>query len=298
MTSFTSGAVLTAAQLNSLQLLFRGRLSGLVPSFGDGAGGGDAANDLTFSAGVARDAANTGNILASSSLTKRLDAAWEAGTGNGGRAGNAAAWANAEADDWHCFLIGQSADETAFDIIVDDDAAGANIAAAVPAAWDLRRRVFSFRSGSSGELPAFFARELAGGGLEVLLSVPELEVDFTWPEGPDDGEHFATLELVPGGIQVNALIHAVLSDPSAEAHSAMLLTALEQNNTAAQSQLSSDGLGQLSLYGEDAGTETRGSIRMPIRTSTARSFRYRASNSTASHTFQVVTEGWIDERTV
>lgn len=45
---------------------------------------GDLTNDIAISAGTARDSTDTYSIYLSSSIVKRLDAAWAVGTGNGG----------------------------------------------------------------------------------------------------------------------------------------------------------------------------------------------------------------------
>ena len=46
--------------------------------------GSDATNDIDIAAGTARDASDTVNMVLASALTKRLDASWAVGTGNGG----------------------------------------------------------------------------------------------------------------------------------------------------------------------------------------------------------------------
>lgn len=46
---------------------------------------GDATNDVDIAAGFARSWDNAGDIILASALTKRLDAAWAAGSGSGGR---------------------------------------------------------------------------------------------------------------------------------------------------------------------------------------------------------------------
>lgn len=56
---------------------------------------------ITFSAGQCRDSTNAVDIVLSSGLSKRLDAAWAAGTGNGGR--DAGSLSNGQT--WHCFVI-------------------------------------------------------------------------------------------------------------------------------------------------------------------------------------------------
>lgn len=45
----------------------------------------DAVNDIDVAPGRARDSTDTADIVLTAAMTKRLDAAWAAGTGNGGR---------------------------------------------------------------------------------------------------------------------------------------------------------------------------------------------------------------------
>lgn len=62
----------------------------------------DSVNDIDIGAGAVRDMANSANIINSSTLTKRLDATWASGTGNGGRP----AAISLSANTWyHVFLI-------------------------------------------------------------------------------------------------------------------------------------------------------------------------------------------------
>lgn len=57
---------------------------------------------ITVAAGLTRDSTNVAKIVLAAPLTKRLDAVWAVGGGNGGR-DNAAALANGQT--WHVFLI-------------------------------------------------------------------------------------------------------------------------------------------------------------------------------------------------
>jgi hypothetical protein len=65
--------------------------------------GTDATNDIVFAAGKARDSLDLVNLVTASSLIKRLDAAWAAGTNQGGRMSAAAITDTT----YHCFIIGK-----------------------------------------------------------------------------------------------------------------------------------------------------------------------------------------------
>lgn len=269
----------------------RGIISGLVPANGDGAGGGDATNDLTFSAGVARDDGNAFDIVAAAAMTKRMDAPWASGAGNGGRASGAAAWG---AGDWHAFLLGKSADPDAYDWIVDDDAAGSHIAADVAAGgWDLKRRGFSARTAGAA-WPAFTAREIAGGGLEVLLSAPAAEFTKSWAAGADNTAQTGTLALAPGGVQVSAILFVAFIDLSAATSTGMLVSALDQADTAPNASFGSI-VGQF-VISNSGGIDVRQIVQIAVRLSTSRTFRYRAAATTTDHRASFGILGWIDER--
>src|SRR4030095_1978830 len=62
---------------------------------------GDPVNDIDFSTGVCRDSTNVVTLVADTAMTKQLDAAWVAGTGQGGRM-SAAALSNTT---YYCFAI-------------------------------------------------------------------------------------------------------------------------------------------------------------------------------------------------
>lgn len=66
---------------------------------------GDLTNDIIFNAAEWRNSTNTVTMIAAAAMSKRLDAAWVAGGGNGGRM-SAAAIANGT---YHCHAIGNAA---------------------------------------------------------------------------------------------------------------------------------------------------------------------------------------------
>jgi len=96
----------------------------------------DAANDFDIAPGAAAsDDAVPGIISLSAVMTKRMDAAWAPGSGNGGWLDGAAMPASATG---HCFLIGKSSDPTAADVIFT-----ASLTPALPNGWDRKRRIMS-----------------------------------------------------------------------------------------------------------------------------------------------------------
>lgn len=71
-----------AVEIVGIDSIGRGR--GYFAGFGLSHSLLDANNDINITTGVCRDSADTGDIVLGSALTKRLDASWAVGDGNGG----------------------------------------------------------------------------------------------------------------------------------------------------------------------------------------------------------------------
>lgn len=238
------------------------------------ANGSDAAHDVDIAAGECRNAAGTANAVLAAAITKRGDATWAVGTGNGGAFAGAALPTNGTC---HWFLIVN--DSTgALDGGWDTDVAGAN----KPAGWTVVRRLGSLRTDGSDNFRAF-----SQNGDEFLLSTPVLDVDAT---NPGTSAVLAAL-TVPGGIVVDALIIGqLINTTTGTIHayfSAPATTDLTPSNSAAP-------LAQLSTGGENAGRTRAGQFR--VRTDTSSRVRYRLSASSTNDKALVATTGWIDTR--
>lgn len=261
--------------------------TGCIPSNN----GSDATNDIDFSTGIQRDSANAYTIKANSSFTKRADAAWASGTGSGGMAtGSFSA-----TTDYHLHLLGKSTDPTAFEYIFDTSATCVNglaNSAVMAAEFDIYKRIGSLRTGGSAAWPTFAAREIGIGVVRYLIA-PASEFGKTW-SGADNTAQTGTLTLVPGGIQVNAILDVVFQDSTAAANSAILVTSLDQTDTAPDAT-STASVATVSLV-SNAGANARGSCIAPVRTSTSRTFRYRGAGTTSDHTASFSTHGWEDAR--
>jgi len=265
---------------------------GCIPSNGT-----DATNDIDFSAGVQRDSTNVYSIDAAAIMTKRADATWSAGTGNGGMAAAVVAGAGfTTTTDYHLHILGKTSDPSAYDYIFDTSATCANglvDAAIVAAGFNIYKRVSSLRTGGSAAWPLITAREVACGLVEYLLKTPVFGDDKNWA-GVDDAAQTGTLASVPGGIQVTAILGVVFADSTASVASGLLVTSLDQTDTAAASSPASY-VGTISLT-TNSGGDARGSCVVNIRTSTSRTFRYRGVGTTADHAAGFCTYGWIDSR--
>lgn len=117
---------------------------GYIDGLGTANGAADPAHDVTVSPGVCRDGTDAADIVLSAPMTKRLDAEWAAGSGNGGLFSGTVA-----GDSWyHVFVIGDGAGGV--DVGFDSDPAGANI----PSGFTHARRIGSLRTdGSANVVP-------------------------------------------------------------------------------------------------------------------------------------------------
>lgn len=78
-----NGLVYTSAEVDALIAAIRINPRGYLAGLGTSNNASDATNDIDIAAGTCRDSTNAKDITLASALTKRLDAAWAVGTGNG-----------------------------------------------------------------------------------------------------------------------------------------------------------------------------------------------------------------------
>lgn len=162
---------------------------------------GDAANDIEFHAGRCADSTGVYPLILAAAMTKRLDATWAAGDGNGGlRSGLSIA-----NTDYYGHLIGNSATGD-IDAMFDTSFA----APVLPSGYDYFRPVAWFRR-SGGSILAFKAYEISGGG-----------IDFQWDAKPTDislsGQTFTTRRTdalsAPTAFSTEAHVRAAMTHPS------------------------------------------------------------------------------------
>jgi len=269
------------SEVGQIQDSLAGFITGCIPSNN----GSDATNDVDFSAGFAFDGTRGYTIGAK---TKRADAVWAAGSGNGGKASGAAAFG---AGDWHLFaLLNPTSGATDFGF--DTSVTAANLLTDTGTAFTVAKRVGSLRTAGAA-WPTFSAKEIAVGIIEYLLKTPAFELNKDWA-GADDTAQTGTLAFVPGGVQVNAILGALFQDNTASSNSALLVTSLDQSDTAAD-QSSVSHVASLSLI-SNAGGNARASCILKVRTSTSRTFRYRGAGTTVDHAASFCTMGWEDTR--
>jgi len=145
----------TAAELPTLSYtqlpLPRGYLAGCTTSNN----GVDADHDIDISAGQARNTGDSANILITSSITKRIDATWASGTGNGGLNDTDQPVGN---NTWyHIHALGKSTND-AYDVGFDTSASAANLladTAVVAAGFTTYRRIGSVLTDGTANILAF-----------------------------------------------------------------------------------------------------------------------------------------------
>lgn len=224
----------------------------------------DATNDIDIAAGTARDGSDTVNMILASALTKRLDAAWAVGTGNGGL--DTGSIANTT---YHVWLIKRS-DTGVVDALFSTSAS----APTMPTNYDYKRRIGSIvRSGAAikafKQLGDMFLWDVAVGDAASV----------TWDTAG------TTLTLtVPTGIVVDVVYIAFMNYTSGGTLFG-LFSSLDQTNTAASGS-------QFTLL--CASTSPFTLIGATVKTNTSAQIRQRGNATTATFSFQ--TRGWVDLR--
>lgn len=145
----------------------------------------DPTNDIDIAAGAGTDTTGAA-VIQGVALTKRYDATWSAGNGNGGRQGSAAD------GDWWIHAI--------FDVgnqVVDYQFSQSRTAPTLPSGYTLFRPIGWFQVASSS-IVATHSYELPGGGIEVARDTRIADVNAT----VGTVRSLAALACVPTGISV------------------------------------------------------------------------------------------------
>lgn len=234
----------------------RGHLFGLTLSNN----GTDANNDIDIATGEARSSDNTANIVLGSALTKRLDAAWAAGTNQGGLDTGS----KANSTTYHVHLISDGG--STVDVLFSTSVASPTM----PGGYTKARRIGAVITDSGGNIRAF-----SQSGDDFLLATPPLDIN----NAISTSRSLIAL-TVPSGLAVPAMIRAV----NAGATYGVVIQSPAETDAAPSS--SATPLYTLSING-DAAT-------VIVRTDTSRQVALRASG--ASSTVRGVTLGWTDAR--
>lgn len=257
----------TLGQTNSTQIygtgVNRGYLYGLTMSNN----GTDATNDIDIASGEARDSTGVITITLGSSITKRLDASWAVGTGQGGL--DTGSIANTT---YHIWLIMRS-DTGVVDALFSTSAS----APTMPANYDYKRRIGSIvRAGAT--ILAFIQ-----DGDSFSLVTPVLDVSVT---NLSTSRTTYTLASMPTGFRMEAIINTYISHAS----SAALAWISDLSQTDSVPSASAAPLGTIQAL--SSYWPFQGNYRVWTNTSA----QIGARSTFSSTTLRVVTVGWIDRR--
>jgi hypothetical protein len=202
---FSTG-LLKSTPATSVSKLPRGYLSGCITSNNTT----DTANDIDVAAGVCRSDDDTGDIIISAVITKRLDAPWVAGTNQGGRDTGAISDAT-----WHMFAIRNPTTN------VSDVLFSLSLSPTMPSGFTQKRRIASIiRRGAGGIIPF---RQL-GDYFQIVSPITDQNNPFT-PVGVT-----ATLALgnVPTGLKFFA--HVVVQASTTGGAAQIIIRDPDQGN--------------------------------------------------------------------
>lgn len=248
----------------------RAPVAGLLSGMTLANNGADATNDIDFAAGYCADSTGAA-LITCSALTKRLDAAWVAGTNQGGL--DTGAIGN---DTYHCFAIRKDSDGSG-----DFLFSLSPTAPTMPTGYTYFRRIGSVRRVANALL--LFTQR----GDEFLLLTP---INNGSTNNPGTSALLQAFS-VPVGIKVDAIINIAMVDATPAAATHLLLTSPDQSDTAPSTALCSLSLGE-----SGATIPSRAAGMYRVRTDTAGQARYRVDASTADLTVRLSTHGWIDTR--
>lgn len=154
-----------AAQLTTLGGVPIAFLAGFISGLTWANNAGDATNDIDLAAGSCVDAAGT-YMMTRAALTKRSDAAWAVGTGNGwldtGAIGNG---------DYYEWTIARS--DTG---VVDSLLSLSSTAPTMPASYD-KKKLTGWIQRAGGAIVAFKTYETEGGGIDFAWTTPTVDIN-------------------------------------------------------------------------------------------------------------------------
>ena len=224
----------------------------------------DPTNDIDIAAGAAVDSTGVVSMLLASSLTKRLDAAWAVGSGNGWL--DTGAVANGT---YHAFLIRRP--DTG---VVDSLASTSATSPTLPTNYTQFRRI--------GSIVRF------AGSIKPFVQYGDY---FYWKDPSQDktgalGTTAAILVplLVPADIRPVALISGFINE-SAAANTIVYISSTDQT----------DAVPSATYYTAQALSNVyNGAFNIQVRADSSRNIRVRGGTTTVAPTIN--TTGWIDNR--
>jgi hypothetical protein len=271
--SYTS-QTLTAAQQSQARTNVSAALKGHIHGLTLSNNATDATNDIDIAVGEAASTETEPVLMVlGSTLTKRLDAAWAVGTGNGGL--DTGAIANTT---YHVWLIRRS--DTG---VVDALFSASATAPTMPTDYDQKRRIGSFIRAAAA------VRTFVQDGDRFMLNTPVLDVNSTNP-----GTSAVTQTLtVPGGINVIARMNVTVTSIAADGvHVGVYLSDLAQTDVAP----SFTAAPLMHVLAVLLASNNVVAAPVEVRTNTSSQIRTRLIGSAAGSILRVATLGWIDTR--
>lgn len=263
--SLTSAAEVFVTALAHDLVLPKGYLYGLTLSNNVT----DVTNDIDIAVGEAADSTGVLNMSLPSSITKRLDAAWAVGTGNGGRMSAAAITDTT----YHMWLI-QRSDTGVVDVGFDVSATSPTM----PTNYDYKRRIGSIVR-TSGAIKPFLQID---DNFRWLVPVQDVAVT-----NPGTAAVTRTL-TIPLGLVLDANI--AVADQAIATNHFGLITSLALTDT-------TPSISAFSYVANSTGPTTQYyNVNLVVPTNTSAQIRSRQSNSGAGDTLTIVTNGWRDAR--
>lgn len=257
-----SGITFSSGTLSVASPVLKGYLFGLTLSNN----GSDPTNDIDIAAGFAVDS-TAAVTIAGTAMTKRLDANWAAGTGNGFR-NSAVAIANTT---YHIYAVSKASGADP-DYYAHTSTTIATVIAALQAETGGSSYIYARRIGSilrvSNTIRAFDQF-----GDEFWIDTAILDVDAT-----DPGTSAVTRTLsVPAGINVQAIMNVVGSGCD------VYLSSLANTDSAPN-------------FGGNPGTtvQNTGGVQARVWTNTSSQIRSRVSASGSGEIIRIATLGWRD----
>ncbi len=251
----------------SMSTVPRGHIYGLTLSNNST----DASNDIDIAAGeVASSDTAPVLITLASGITKRLDAAWAVGTGNGGLDTGSIADTT-----YHLWLI-QRSDTGVVDALFSTSATSPTM----PTSYDRKRRIGAILR-VSGAIVAFTQI-----GDEFIRSAAILDVDV---DNPGTSAVLRALS-VPLGVSVRAIINAGIRTQASSNISVNI------SSPYASDQAPSSSAAPLSVVSVRGAVDVTAFGRLEVMTNTSAEVRTRFSVSVAGDRLAIATIGWIDTR--
>jgi hypothetical protein len=246
-------------------------ISGLVQSQAT-----DTDHDTAISAGSARDSTDAANLVLSSSITKRIDAAWAVGTDQGGLDGSESVAGTPDASTWYYIWLILRSDTGVVDVLYSESAT----APTMPANYDYKRLIGAVLTDSSANITAHDSYEISGGGLEVRWQTPPRDVNLA--ATLTTAARTDTLS-VPTSFSVFANLNISFND--AAAPNECYVSCPDQADQAPAAADTPGMTVRCSVAGQTASANHR------LRTSATGTIRSRSSVATADN-FAVITYGF------